>query len=173
MLDAELPRGETGGEVAERSDLLAGEAGGAHLIITEREHRFGRGKLISERVPGRACTAHGGVEAMATPEEFQESPIDGPGGAAAQLLIDDGTAKRAEWVFAIGPQREFANASDDPGHDGIGQAEVCKCCLGIDVGTHDRFKLERLRRGSHSRPRARFSAGVTASIQTAADRPKK
>lgn len=64
-----------GGEVAEGEGLVAGEAGGAELLVGTIEEVLGGGV---------AANAADGVEA------FKEAAVNGGGSLAVELLVDDG-----------------------------------------------------------------------------------
>jgi hypothetical protein len=99
-----------GGEVAEGEGLVGGEAGGAELGRGDVEDLLGGGVDRGERGHGL--------------EAGDEAGVDGGGGFAVELLVDDGFGEGFKGGLLRGEaQGEGANASDEPGEPGVGGGE--------------------------------------------------
>jgi hypothetical protein len=83
-----------GGEVAEGEEFVAGEAGGAELFVGRVEQGLGRG-----------------VESAG---DLKDAAEDGGGGAAVELLVDDGFEERFKGgVGGFEAEGEGAGAADE------------------------------------------------------------
>ena len=99
-----------GGEVAEGEGLVGGEAGGAEFAGGDFEDLFGSG------VDGRK-RGHG-------LEAGDEAGVDGGGGLAVELLVDDGFGEGFEGRL-VGRETEGdgTGGGDEPGELGVGGGE--------------------------------------------------
>ena len=105
-----------GGEVAEGEHLVFGEAGGAELLVgaVEEVLRGGMGC-------GAWAEGHDGGEA------FEQAAVDGGGGFAVELLIDDGFDEGFEGGLGAGDAHgEGAGALDELAEFGIGGGEFAR-----------------------------------------------
>ena len=99
-----------GGEVAEGEHLVFGEAGGAKLLVGAVEEMLG-----------------GGVDSDAADvvEGLEQAAVDGGGGFAVELLIDDGFGEGFEGGLGGGELHgEGAGACDEFAEFGVGGGEV-------------------------------------------------
>jgi len=99
-----------GGEVAEGEGLGGGESGGAELLGGDFEDLLGGGVDGGERGHGL--------------EAGDEAGVDGGGGSAVELLIDDGFGEGLEGGL-VGGEAEggWAGAGDEPGELGVDGGE--------------------------------------------------
>ena len=96
-------------------DLVVGEAGGAELLVGAVEEVLRRG------MGSGAC----GLERQHWGEGFEQAAVDGGGGFAVELLIDDGLDERFEGRLGAGDaQGEGAGAFDELAEFGIGGGEL-------------------------------------------------
>lgn len=102
------------GEIAEGEHLVFGEAGSAELLVGAVEEVL-RAGMVWFSVGGDAADV---VEA------FDHAAMDGGGGFAVELLIDDGFDERFEWGLRAGyAEFEGACAFDEFAESGIGGGE--------------------------------------------------
>jgi hypothetical protein len=106
-----------GGEVAEGEGFVVGEAGGAELLVGAVE------KVLS-----------GGVDADAGDrvEALEQAAVDGCGGLAVELLIDDAFDKGFKWGLRAGhAEGEGSGALDELTEFGVGGGELfaCESCV--------------------------------------------
>jgi hypothetical protein len=114
-----------GGEVAEGEHLVFGEAGGAELLVGAVEEML-RGGMGSG-----AC----GFEGHYGREGFEETAMDGGGGFAVELLVDDGFDEGFEGGLGAGyAQGEGAGALDELAEFGVGGGEIRNGFRGIIAG---------------------------------------
>ena len=101
-----------GGQVAQRLDLVAGDAGGAQRLVRRIEQELRRGIAA---------------------EVLAHAPMDGGRGLAVQLLVEDGLEQRLEGRRrGIEPQREGAGAVDERGQFGVGGLQMRDRLGGIE-----------------------------------------
>jgi len=99
-----------GGEVAEGEGLVGGEAGGAELGCGDVEDLLGGG-----------VDGHEGGHGL---EAGDEAGVDGGGGFAMELLVDDGLGEGFEGGLVGGEaEGEGAGAGDEFGEFGVGGGE--------------------------------------------------
>jgi hypothetical protein len=104
-----------GGEVAEGEHLVFGEAGGAELLVGAVEEMLGGG------VGSGAC----GFECQYGREGFEKTAMDGGGGFAVELLIDDGFDEGFEGRLGAGDAHgEGAGSLDELAEFGIGERKI-------------------------------------------------
>ena len=103
-----------GGEVAEGECLVFGKAGGAELLVWAVE------ELLRGGMGSRAC----GFEGHRGREGFNHAAVDGGGGFAVELLVDDGLDERFEGGLGAGDaQLEGAGSLDELAEFGIAGGE--------------------------------------------------
>ena len=98
-----------GGEVAEGEGLVVGEAGGAELLVGAVEQVLGGEVLVGcDRVEG-----------------FKQAAVDGGGGLAVELLVDDALDQGFEGGLGAGELHgEGAGALDEFAEFGVGGGEI-------------------------------------------------
>ena len=105
-----------GGEVAEGEGLVVREAGGAELLVGCVEEVL-CGEVLG--LTGGSAFGGDGIEA------FEEAAVDGGGGFAVKLLINDAFDESFEGRLGAGDaQGEGAGALDEPGEPGVGGGEL-------------------------------------------------
>ncbi len=99
------------GEIAEGEHFVFREAGGAELLV----------RAVEKLLWGGMGTGASGFERHRGREGFEETAMDGGGGFAVELLIDDGFNKGFERRLVTGnPHGERAGAFDEFAEFGIG-----------------------------------------------------
>ncbi len=98
-----------GGKVAEGKGFIAGETGGAELFVGAVKEVLGGGV---------------GAEAGDGLEGVEEAAVDGGGGLAVELLVDDGLGEGLEGGLGAGePEGEGAGALNEAAQFGVGGGE--------------------------------------------------
>lgn len=116
LVELELPRGHVLAERPQVRDLLARQAAGAQALVVDGEKVAGRGR------------GAGGPERA-------EAAVDGGGGRAGQLLVDDGAHERGERALArVGGEAKGADARDEGPERGVSAAEADQGAAGQDDG---------------------------------------
>ncbi len=112
-----------GGEVFERLDLVAGDAGGAEPLIGRVDEGLRRG------IPA---------------EVFADTAVDGSSGLAVQLLVENGFDQRFEGRWrCVEAKTQIADAVDEAAELGVARLEMCDGFLRIV-----REACDAVRRGS-------------------------
>jgi hypothetical protein len=118
-----------GGEVAEGEGFVVGEAGGAELLVGAVEEVMGIG-VIADTADGM--------------EAFEQAAVDGGGGFAVELLVDDGFDERFKGrLCACDSHGEGTSAFDEPAELWIGGRKIQTGFRRIIAGRSQR--LERAR----------------------------
>ena len=119
-----------GGEVAEGEGFVFGEAGGAELLVGAVEEVLGAGVI---------------ADAADVVEGFEQAAVDGGGGLAVELLVDDGFGEGFEGGLGAGEfHGEEADAGDELAEFGIGGGEFAEGESGVvgwfagAAGMHER-----------------------------------
>jgi antitoxin component of MazEF toxin-antitoxin module len=103
-----------GGEVAEGEGFVVGEAGGAKLLVGAVE------EVLRVEVDGVAV----GLDAGDEDEAFKQAAVDGGGGLAVELLVEDGLREGLEGRLLRGQaEGEGAGLRDEAGEFGVGGGE--------------------------------------------------
>ncbi len=105
------------GEVAEGEAFVVREAGGAELFVGGFEEVYGGGML---------------AEAGDRSEAFDEAGVDGGGGFAVKLLVEDGADERLEGRLGLGEAEvEGSGAGDEATEFGVGGRERPDGLVGV------------------------------------------
>jgi len=109
-----------GGEIAEGEGFIAGEAGGAELLVGAVEEVLGGGV---------------GADSADGCEGLDEAAVDGGGGFAVELLVDDGLGEGFKGRLGTGEfEGEGASPLDEAAEFGIGSGERVEGGFGVVAG---------------------------------------